>query len=66
MRILPLFVGLLVVSVTSITYVSQGKEHQAALQVVDHVDINRYAGIWYEIARYPNRFQKGCVATTAR
>lgn len=33
--------------------------------VVPHVDLQRYVGRWYEIARYPNRFQKGCVASTA-
>lgn len=27
---------------------------------VDHVDLQRYAGRWYEIARVPNRFQKQC------
>ena len=36
-----------------------------APQTVDYVDLERYAGTWYEIARYPNRFQEGCVATTA-
>lgn len=65
MRIIPLLVGFLVVSVTSITCVSPAKEQQSGLQVVSHIDINRYAGTWYEIARYPNRFQKGCVGTTA-
>jgi len=66
MRIIPLLVGVLIASVTSITCVSTGKEQQAGLQVISHVDINRYTGTWYEIARYPNRFQEGCVGTTAR
>ncbi|KAF0180733.1 MAG: outer membrane lipoprotein Blc [Nitrospirae bacterium] len=35
------------------------------LQVVSAVDLQRYAGTWYEIAHYPNSFQRGCVATTA-
>jgi apolipoprotein D and lipocalin family protein len=35
------------------------------LNVVEEVDIDRYAGLWYEIASYPQRFQRGCVATTA-
>ncbi|HBX43328.1 MAG TPA: hypothetical protein DEH27_05830 [Deltaproteobacteria bacterium] len=35
------------------------------VRVVPGVDISRYAGTWYEIAKYPNRFQKGCVATSA-
>lgn len=28
-------------------------------------DIERYLGRWYEIARFPVSFQKGCTATTA-
>ena len=32
---------------------------------VPHVDLARYAGTWYEIASYPQRFQKGCTGTTA-
>ena len=35
------------------------------LQTVQHVDISRYAGKWYEIASFPQRFQKGCHCTTA-
>lgn len=30
-----------------------------------HVDLERYAGHWYELARYPNRFQMDCVGVTA-
>ncbi len=30
------------------------------LDVVPSVDLNRYAGTWYEIARLPNSFQKKC------
>jgi len=33
--------------------------------VVPSVDLTRYAGTWYEIAGYPNRFQKGCTETSA-
>ena len=35
------------------------------LKTVDHVDFKRYAGQWYEIARYPNKFQEGCVGSRA-
>jgi len=34
-------------------------------QVVKQVDLQRYLGVWYEIARYPNRFERDCVAATA-
>ncbi len=32
---------------------------------VQSVDLKRYAGKWYEIAAYPQRFEKGCHCTTA-
>jgi apolipoprotein D and lipocalin family protein len=35
------------------------------LETVPHVDLARYAGTWYEISSYPQRFQKGCTGTTA-
>ena len=40
-------------------------EPPSELAVVPGVEIDRYLGTWYEIARYPNRFQKECVAVTA-
>ena len=53
-----------VVAIASVTYaLAQGKK--AELPTVRAVDLNRYAGRWYEIARYPNRFQKQCVGNTA-
>ncbi len=30
------------------------------LRVVESVDLSRYAGLWYEVARLPNRFEKKC------
>ncbi len=30
------------------------------LPTVAHVDLQRYLGRWYEIARYPNRFERQC------
>jgi apolipoprotein D and lipocalin family protein len=30
-------------------------------KTVDSVDLERYAGLWYEIARIPNSFQDDCV-----
>ncbi len=35
------------------------------LATVSEVDLDRYLGTWYEIARYDAPFQKGCTATTA-
>ena len=39
--------------------------HLPPLTTVPAVDLSKYAGTWYEIASYPQSFQKGCMATTA-
>lgn len=35
------------------------------LETVSFVDLEKYQGKWYEIAAFPQRFQKGCHCTTA-
>ena len=35
-----------------------------AVSTVPSVDLNKYSGTWYEIAKYPNKFQKNCVGNT--
>ena len=34
------------------------------LATVPSVDLGRYVGRWYEIAKYPNFFERGCVGQT--
>ena len=34
------------------------------LQPVTGLDLNRYQAVWFEIAKYPNRFQKICSGGT--
>lgn len=36
------------------------------LETVKNVDLTKYAGKWYEIASFPQSFQKGCNCTTAK
>lgn len=38
-----------------------GGEASQKLEAVPAVELARYTGKWYEIARLPNRFQKNCV-----
>ncbi|HEX2694199.1 MAG TPA: lipocalin family protein, partial [Acidobacteriota bacterium] len=35
------------------------------VETVKEVDLARYMGKWFEIAAFPQRFQKGCHCTTA-
>ena len=42
----------------------QSPASDAPLQTIARLDVDRYMGSWYEIAKYPNRFQRQCVADT--
>src|SRR5215203_6940922 len=36
------------------------RKEKEPLRVVPSVDLPRYAGLWYEVARLPNRFEEKC------
>ena len=36
----------------------------APLQTIERLDVARYLGTWYEIAKYPNGFQRQCATDT--
>ena len=40
---------------------SAAAQEPQPLRLVDEVDLSRYAGTWYEVARFPNKFQRDCV-----
>jgi apolipoprotein D and lipocalin family protein len=58
-----LTIGSILLGMTGCTHVSEQTSNP--LSVVPYVDLNRYTGVWYEIARYPNSFQEGCVGSRA-
>jgi apolipoprotein D and lipocalin family protein len=41
------------------------QSHAAEVRVVTSLDLNRYLGTWYEVARYPVFFQRGCTRSKA-
>lgn len=41
------------------------QDAQDVPDTVHYVDLERYSGTWYEIARYPNSFQSECEGTRA-
>ena len=45
---------------------SGGPADAPPLQAVSGIESGRYLGTWYEIARYPNSFQKNCEGVTAQ
>jgi apolipoprotein D and lipocalin family protein len=52
-------------SIIIILFMASSSILSQELQTVPQVDLNKYLGKWYEIASYPQRFQKGCYCTTA-
>jgi apolipoprotein D and lipocalin family protein len=49
-----------IVGVAALALVSGTASAQADLPTVDKVDMIRYAGLWFEIARLPNKLQAEC------
>jgi apolipoprotein D and lipocalin family protein len=44
----------------AIAAIASALSAQQPLRVAESVDLNRYSGKWYEIARIPNKFQNRC------
>lgn len=59
MRFLNLVSAISIILFFSINVMSQN------LETVPNVDLEKYAGKWFEIVSYPRWFQKGCHCTTA-
>ncbi|MEO8884848.1 MAG: lipocalin family protein [Mucilaginibacter sp.] len=52
------------VALVGIAAVALSAQHQP-LETVGHVDLKKYLGKWYEIAAFPQSFEKGCSCTYA-
>ena len=63
MKIFKLFFTILLVIAVSCAPIS--RKGMPELQVVPYVNIERYLGKWYEIARYPHGFEENCYGAQA-
>jgi apolipoprotein D and lipocalin family protein len=59
------FVLYLIFTFTGLGCSSVPSKSIPVLQTVSYVDLDRYLGKWYEIARYPHSFEEGCFGPTA-
>ncbi len=50
----------IIVVLMLITMTAHAQQPMQELKTVDKVDLDRYVGKWYEVARFPNRFQEKC------
>lgn len=66
MRIRAIFKFLVVCSLGALGYEVAASENDASSPgssiTIASLDVARYLGTWYEIAKYPNRFQKRCAS----
>lgn len=61
---LMLLVGALLIALAACAS-QQYRDPSAPITTNGPVDLERYQGLWYEIARFPNRFEEGCAGVTA-
>ncbi|UCC84593.1 MAG: lipocalin family protein [Gemmatimonadota bacterium] len=52
----------IVVTAACTNVAAQSREELGPPRTVERVDLERYVGLWYEIARIPNGFQEQCVS----
>jgi apolipoprotein D and lipocalin family protein len=57
-------INILLIGLVSILFIGCSQKHPD-LKTVDNVDIQKYKGTWYEIARFEHFFEKGCKNVTA-
>lgn len=55
---------LLLLSISPAQAAGQAAGAAAPLATIASLDLKRYMGTWYEIAKFPNEFQKKCVGDT--
>lgn len=65
MKMKVLAIGSLAVLVPLALWGMRTRALRSPLEVVPRVDLTRYMGTWYEVARFPHRFEEGCVAAKA-
>jgi apolipoprotein D and lipocalin family protein len=61
-------IGLVLISLGTLTACNQpavNRDSSRQLTTVASVDLRRYLGTWYEIARFDHPFERGCVGVTA-
>ena len=54
-----------IVALAGCATTSTKRLHLPPLEAVSQVDLTRYVGTWFEIASFPQWFQRGCTGTTA-
>lgn len=62
--VLAAILPVLLLAATAVTAQKNNQNKQNEVKAVSSVDLKRYSGKWFEIARYSNKYQKNCVGNT--
>lgn len=62
---LPVFVAFMGILLFGCASPPQNRRAVTPLTVASSVELQRYLGLWYEVARLPNGFEKDCEGVTA-
>lgn len=52
------------VFILAVSFTAYSQTGEVPVKTIPTLDVQRYLGTWYEIAKYPNWFQKKCVGNT--
>jgi len=66
MKHIVFFVTVIAITLCTVCQVVTASLGSPPLQPVQHVDLNSYVGLWYEIAHFPNKYQEGCQDSIVR
>lgn len=58
-------INFLRVSVAGLIFLFGCSSNYPPLETIDEVDVKKYSGVWFEVARLPFSIQDGCSCTTA-
>lgn len=47
-----------------LSFAAAAKDVEPPLETIEALDLPKYLGTWYEIAKFPNWFQKNCAGST--
>ncbi len=59
-----IYVALLSACLLALSFSASSQTNDVPVKTIPSLDVQRYMGTWYEIAKYPNWFQRKCMSDT--
>ncbi len=59
-----IYIALLSACLLALSFSASSQTNDVPVKTIPSLDVQRYMGTWYEIAKYPNWFQRKCMSDT--